>query len=197
MNIRYNFKNVSQQINKEGLDLLVVSYGGSASNTLVNTLEKEGYNCKTALWHHVLGHCPKYIDCDIPIIYIYNNPIKAFLSMKRRGFDDPNQKKLSNCDHVKRSDETLLKLMIKQFHEWTDIKRDNVLIIHTDELFKDSIIGKLNTFLKTTVRHFPIEYRTPKTNTNNITEKLNKLVDKYKNELDKINKFIIINKIFI
>tara|TARA_B110000971_G_scaffold69922_1_gene71658 strand:- start:7748 stop:9916 length:2169 start_codon:yes stop_codon:yes gene_type:complete len=191
MNIRYNFKNVSQQINKEGLDLLVVSYGGSSSNTLVNTLEREGYTCSSPLWRDVLCHCPKYIDCDIPIIYIYNNPIKSFLSMKRRGkgFYDINQKKLSNCDNVNISDETLLKLMIHQFQEWTDIKRDNVLIIHTAELFKDSINDKLNTFLKTTVRHFPIEYRNPKTNTNNINAKLTKLFDKYKNEIDEIINF--------
>lgn len=32
-------------INNQGLDILVVSYGGSCSNLLVDTLEKNGYRC--------------------------------------------------------------------------------------------------------------------------------------------------------
>ena len=38
------------------------------------------YNCKIELWHKILCHCPKYIPVNIPVIYIYDNPIKSFLS---------------------------------------------------------------------------------------------------------------------
>ena len=63
--------NISKIIKKEGLQILVVSYGGSSSNTLVTTLEKEGYTCQTDIWNKLICHAPKYISCSIPIIYIY------------------------------------------------------------------------------------------------------------------------------
>ena len=93
-----NLENVSEIILKEGLQILVISYGGSGTNTLVNTLQKSNYKCISDIWSKLLCHCPKYIDCDVPIIYIYDNPIKSFLSMKRRGTGiyDVNQRKLSN-----------------------------------------------------------------------------------------------------
>lgn len=80
-----DLSNINSIIMKEGLDLLIVSYGGCCSNKLTNQLEKNGYNCKTKIWHKILCHCPKYIEIDIPIIYIYDNPIKSFMSMKNRG----------------------------------------------------------------------------------------------------------------
>jgi len=140
----------------------------------------------TKIWQNILCHCPKYIDCDIPIIYIYNNPITSFSSMKRRnkGIWDTNQRKLSNNNNTHLSDENLLNLMIKQFHNWTDIKRDNVLIIKSDELFKDEIVNKLDTFLNTTLKHFPIKYVKTKTELNK--EDI-ELFEKYKDEIDTIN----------
>ena len=35
-----DLSNIKKIVNEEGLDVLVVSYGGSCSNTLVNTLQK-------------------------------------------------------------------------------------------------------------------------------------------------------------
>ena len=186
-----DLENISKIIKKEGLQILVVSYGGSSSNTLVTTLEKEGYTCQTDIWNKLICHAPKYISCSIPIIYIYDNPIKSFLSMKRRGkgFYDVNQRKLSNNNDCIMSDENLLKLMIKQFHEWTNIKRDNVLIINTNELFKDEIVNKLNIFLNTKVQHFPIKYIKSKNSLYNIDTKVKKLFEKYKYQINKINNF--------
>ena len=66
-----DLENISKIIKKEGLQILVVSYGGSCSNTLVTTLEKEGYTCQTDIWNKLICHAPKYISCSIPIIYIY------------------------------------------------------------------------------------------------------------------------------
>jgi hypothetical protein len=42
-----NLENINNKIKNEGLELLVVSYGGSCSNTLCDNLEKNGYNCKS------------------------------------------------------------------------------------------------------------------------------------------------------
>ena len=114
--------NINEIIMKEGLNLLVVSYGGSASNLLTDTLEKNNYKIKTKTWHEILCHCPHYIETDVPIIYIYDNPIKSFLSVKRRGLQKINQKKMSNNNNVSFSDENFIKVMINQFNNWTNQK---------------------------------------------------------------------------
>jgi hypothetical protein len=188
-----DLNNVQTIIKEEGLNLLVVSYGGCVSNTLVNELEKNNYNCNTKVWRDILCHCPKYIEIDIPIIYIYDNPIKSFISMKNRnhGYWDVNQRKLCNNNNADLTDENLIKLMINQFNSWTNVKRDNVLIIKSCELFEDSIINKLEGFLKKKLYNFPIVYNKPKTDiTNNINIELLPLFEKYKSEIDKINNFV-------
>lgn len=185
-----NLANVNNIIKTEGLDLMVVSYGGSASNTLVNALEKNNYNIRKNIHNEILCHCPYYIETYIPIIYIYDNPIKSFLSMLKRGrgYWDVNQQKMSNNKNTHLSNENLLKLMINQFNSWTNIRRDNVLIIKTCELFENSIVDKLENFLKKKLYGFPIPYNTPQNNLNYINEN-NNLFKKYKFEIEKINNF--------
>jgi hypothetical protein len=188
-----NLDNIQHVIKKEGLELMVVSYGGSCTNILVKLLEKNCYKCCTNIWHKLLCHSPVYVETDIPIIYIYDNPIKAFMSMKNRnnGYWDVNQQKMTNNYNVKLSDETLLKCMINQFHNWTSIRRKNVLIIHTSELFKKTIVKKLERFLKKPLNHFPVKYVKPKTNINDISDtNLINLFIKYKDDIIKINSFI-------
>ena len=187
-----NLENIQHVIKNEGLELLVVSYGGSCTNIVVYLLEKNGYKCCTDIWHTFLCHCPVYVETDIPMIYIYDNPIKAFLSMKNRntGYWDMNQQKMSNNINVVLSDKNLIELMINQFINWTSIRRDNVLIIHTSELFENNIVDKLENFLKKKINHFPVEYIEPKTTLKNISDKkIVKLFIKYKHYIDKINKF--------
>lgn len=188
-----NLDTINDVIIKEKINLLVISYGGCASNTLTNVLEKNNYTIKTKTWHKLLCHCPKYIETDIPIIYIYDNPIKSFLSMKRRKQQiwGVNQKKLSNNNNIVLSDENLLKLMINQFNSWTNIRRDNILIIKSCELFKNSVLNKLECFLKRKLNYFPLQYINPNISIKNIEEqyKYNKLFKKYKLEIDKINHF--------
>lgn len=185
--------NIKEKLDSEGLTLLIVSYGGSCSNTFADLFEKNNYICRTDTYCKILCHCPEFIECDIPIIYIYDNPIKSFMSMKNRGdeFWDVNQQKLSNNTDVLLSDENLLKLMIKQFNSWTNIKRNNVLVINSSEIFEHNIVNKLENFLNTKINHFPIEYVKPKSDINNISDKeLIDLFEKYKYEIDKINNFV-------
>ena len=162
-----DFNNINEIIKKEGLNLLVVSDGGCSSNTFIHYLEKNNYKCRTAIWEKILCHCPEYIEVDIPIIYIYDNPIKSFISMRNRGNGiwDVNQKKLSNNNNITLSDENLIKLMIRQFNSWTSQERDNVLIIKSSEIFEEEIVNKLEQFLNKKIYHFPILYKTPKSNT--------------------------------
>ena len=190
-----DLNNIKDIVTKEGLEVLVVSYGGSASNTLVDQLQKEGYICRTVSWCNLLCHCPKYVDIDIPIIYIYDNIIKSFLSMKNRGigFWDVNQKKLCNNLNEVLSDENLIKLMIGQFKSWTTIKKDNVLVIKTCELFENNIVKKIENLLKRKVNHFPILYKSPNTHNENMNKYVDdniELLNKYKLEIDMINNFI-------
>lgn len=187
-----DLNNIKNIIEKEGLDLLVVSYGGSASNALTTNLEKNNYKIRTQTWCNILCHCPHYIEIGIPIIYIYDNPIKSFMSMKKRGTGwwDINQQKMSNNKNIDLSNENLIKLMINQFNSWTDIKRDNVLIIKSCELFTDNIVNKLDNFLKHKIYDFPIQYNTPETNIENIEDIEDiELFKKYKLEIDQINNF--------
>lgn len=182
--------NINEIIMKEGLNLLVVSYGGSASNVLTDTLEKNNYKIRTKTWNEILCHCPHYIETDVPIIYIYDNPIKSFLSMKRRGLQKINQKKMSNNNNVSFSDENFIKVMINQFNKWTNQKRKNVLIVKTNELFETSIVNKLESFLKKKIHHFPIKHVQPKTKTNiKDVEKYKKLFKKFQAELDFIDTY--------
>lgn len=189
----HNLNDINYDIKKEyGLDILVVSYGGSCCNALTNQLEKNGYKCKTKLWSKILCHCPTYIDVNIPVFYIYDNPIKSFLSQKRRGsgFWDVNQKKLSNNSNIKLSDENLLKLMIEQFNSWTNVKRDNVFFIKSNEIFEDGIVNKLEKILKKKISHFPLKYKQPHITHKNIEDfKSTELFKKYKLEIEKIINF--------
>ena len=125
------------------LQVCVISYGGCGSNAFVDALIKNNYKCRTPIWSKILCHCPEPIDIPVPIIYLYRNPIHAFLSMKRRNKDfwDVNQRKLSNNTKIELSDENLLKLMIQQFYKWINCKITNLLIIKYEELFEtDTLI---------------------------------------------------------
>jgi hypothetical protein len=189
-----NLDKIQEIITREGLNLLVVSYGGCCSNTLVDLLDNNDYKCKTRIWHDILCHCPTYIECDIPIIYLYDNPIKSFISMKNRGtgFWDVNQQKMSNNKNVILTDENLLQLMIKQFTSWTSEKRKNVLIVNSSELFEDTIVNKLEGFLNKKLLFFPLHYVPPKTNTqsiSNMNKELLQLFEKYQDDIDKITNF--------
>lgn len=185
-----NLDDIQNNITQEKMDVLVVSYGGSATNALVDALIKNKYNIKTHTYNKVLCHFPHYIDLNIPIIYVYDNPTKSFLSVKRRHWAI-NQKKLSNDEHVKLSDENLLKLMINQFMQWTTIPRKNVLIVKTCELFNDNIVDKLQIFLNRKIDYFPLVYKSPATDVEKISQDINivELFDKYKTELQYINDF--------
>lgn len=190
--------NIKNQLSQEKLDVCIVSYGGSASNTLRTSLEINGYVCSTKIWREILCHCPTKININIPIIYIYRDPIKAFLSMRRRGdnFYLINQRKLSNNTNIHESDELLLELMIKQFHSWTRHVSDTILIIKYEELFSYEIGEKLESFLHRKLQYFPISFVSPTINDeyiNNLNETDIELFNKYKEHINYINNFSPVN----
>ena len=208
-----NKQQVLDRVKQEKLDICVISYGGSCSNQLEQQLTANGYTVKTPIWAEILCHCPVRIDLPIPIIYIYDNPVKAFLSMKRRGWSiwGVNQAKLSNSSSyaIQTSDENLLRLMINHFKLWTSPRSPNVLILKSSELFEGHIETKLHTFLQRQQQQkrltgtgqqltgagtgqpligFPIPFVPPKTtSTTRVSPRLAQLFSKYAKEIQAIN----------
>lgn len=176
-------------IKQDKLDLGIVSYGGCGSNCLTNFLEKNGYKVKSPIQNKILCHCPVVPKTNLKFIYIYRDPRKAFLSQYRR---KPhiwriNQKKLSNDQHVKLSDENLLKLILFQFNVWTSVKRNNVLIIKYRELFEEQGQNKIKKFLNNNdLKDFPV-YECKNKTDELITPNIKKLFQKYKKQIDMVN----------
>lgn len=187
-----DLNNIQNIIKNEKLEVCVISYGGSGSNILVDTLEKNNYICRTESWNNILCHSPTLINIDIPIIYIYRDPKEAFLSMKKRGIEfwGVNQQKLSNNLDIKLTDENLLVLMIKQFYNFTEEKKDNILIIKYTDLFQHNILDKLKIFLNNkNLKYFPIEYIKSKNNIKDIEENVKILFQYYQTYIDYINNY--------
>lgn len=191
----YNLENIPKAVKNEGLNIAVVCYGGCSSNTLNDTFEKNGYKCRSRVYDDILCHCPEPVNLDIPIIYIFRDPIKAMLSMKRRGEGiwDTNQYKLSNSISQDLSDRNLLDLMIRQFNKWTVCNYTNVLFLRYDDIFTENIVDLLKKFLNNNkLQYFPIPYVEPHINSDiikTIDNKLAELFIEYTDDIKKINDF--------
>jgi hypothetical protein len=140
---------------------------------------------------------------DIPVIYIFRNPIEAFLSMKQRGRKiwKENQCKLNNSYTTKCSDRNLLQLMIQQFNKWTSCNYNKILFLRYDDLFKDDVVDLLKNFLKKDdLQHFPVHFIKPHITGNvieTVDKRLHNLFVEYENDIKKINNFptkIIVNE---
>ena len=78
--------------------------------------------------------------------------------------------------------------MINQFNSWAKVKRDNVLVIKTSEIFENKIVDKLEKFLKKNIKYFPISKKPHKTiNTYIDNFMLTDLAKKYMLQFDEIN----------
>jgi hypothetical protein len=181
-----DFTNINQILKDEGLEICVISYGGSGSNELTDILEMNGYKCRTPTYVNIC-HCPVLIEIDIPIIYIYRNIIDAFFSQKRRGLWTINQQKLSNNLNTKLSDRNFLNLMSNQFTSWKNSNLQNILFVNYDECFNDNFKIKLENFLKNNnLSGLPFIYKEPKTkyNINEVDPRLKKLFLEYQDIID-------------
>lgn len=192
----HSYDEIVKAISDEHLDVCVISFGGSSSNTLVDVLEENKIVCKTPIWHSIVCHCPYILPgIKTPIIYLYRDPRLAFLSMKQRmtGIWDVNQQKLSNNLDVELSDERLLVLMLTQFAKWTNYirvyKPRNIRVIKYEELFHPSIRTKLESLLGKSLNGFPIPYIPPKSLSIIPNKEEEKLFIKYKPWIDHINKY--------
>jgi hypothetical protein len=125
----------------------------------VEFLQAKGLNTRARCWQKLICHCPEPIDLDIPIIYMYNQDARdAFCSQRRRMsvcWKD-NQRKLSNGNVPRFSDENLISLMMQQFKKWTTVAhKKNVMFLTFQEFFTDAGRDKINKFLKKDYTGYP------------------------------------------
>jgi hypothetical protein len=188
---------VSKLVRTEGMDVCVVSYGGSCSNTLADVLTKNGVKCRTRLWDLMLCHCKEALSLDIPTIYIFDEPKKSFLSMKRRsGLLNTNFRKLSNgAGDTPFSEEAMLGLMFEQFRNWSAAAQKDpskVLMVRSKELFESAIVDRLASFLnkpRESLVELPVKYRAPATKLDTMSESHRKLFTRFEDEIARVNTY--------
>lgn len=197
----FDFEKLHEVMKRDGMKVCVISYGCCCTNAVADALQRDGFPTKTGMWRKILCHCPEYVKLGVPIIYIYDNPVKSFKSMKRRGQGiwDTNQKKLSNNELTDLSDQNLLTLMYRQFVSFTSVQRDDVLVLHSSELFQDDIKSKLSRFLRVDegiLKSFPLKYVKPETKMiegrailNETERSLLKLFQRFGDFIDEINNY--------
>ena len=159
---RISENTIEEMIHAEQMDIWVCSFGGTASNTLSNYLESKGFNTRTATWKKYLCHYPNPLEFDsmpnLKAIYIFDNPLRALASQKRRGWRwyYTNYLKLKNSKLGLYSDQKMLSVMVRQFEAWNSFNSKSLPIcsIPFDQLF-DASNKKLSNFLGIDCSDFP------------------------------------------
>ena len=178
-------------IKRDKLDVGIISYGGCGSNCLTDFLKNNGYKVKSPIQNKILCHCPVIPNSNLKFIYIYRDPKKAFLSQYRRKpkIWGINQKKMSNNNNVKLSNENLLRLILFHFKTWTSVKKNNILILKYNDLFKESGQNKIKKFLNNNkLKNFP-KYVVKNKTEELINPEIEELFKKYKEQIDYINNY--------
>ena len=192
-----NMDTLKERVKKDGLEVCITSYGGCCTNVLCEILNDCGITTNTPVWGDILCHSPCYVELGIPIIYLYDHPVKSFLSVKRRGkLIQMNYAKMTNNLNSVYTPEKMLRSMINQFHTFADKKRDDVLVLHSKELFQPDISSKIISFLtkngldKKVYNELnlklPLIYKHPSHNDKALTIGLAYIFNRYKNEIQKI-----------
>lgn len=179
-------------------EILVTSFGGCASNSLVHILKHNDFRLVDGYDEH-LCHASKPPRINIKMIYLYNDPIHSWLSQINRGLTETNVMKLSDHRFKTRGNNKLLllKLMIRQFKNWTSAPINNLLIIKTSELFTQEGKIKLERFLKPEVKPgvgkqiegLPMVYRQPKSLDCPMSLEERRIIKYYIKDINHINKY--------
>ena len=173
---------IVEQITAQGPEVWVCSYGGSACNQLADFIEEQlKLKVRCQIWGDSLCHYPKPLNCGIPMVYIYDDIDKAFLSVKRRNKSVWNIQKLSDYKITNNSDDKILfELMIKQFNEWS-VSHD-VFMIHRNDFFRNKTKQKeLLKYLKIDNKNIIFPAKKQK---GTLTDS-HPLFDTYKNDIQK------------
>lgn len=195
----FDINNIKNLVKEDGLKVCITSYGGSCSNALCDILNECGLTTNTFVWGSMLCHSPCYMDLGIPIIYIYDHPVKSFMSVKRRGLSKANYAKITNNPNSVYTPEKMIRSMINQFHSFTRENRDNVLVLHSKEIFQPGIAAKISDFLiKNGINEkiyndlngkLPLIYKHPSHKDNELTIGLAYIFSRYKKEIQRIAQY--------
>jgi hypothetical protein len=191
---------LKERVKNDGLEVCLTSYGGCCTNVLCEILNQCNIITNTPVWGDILCHSPCYVELGIPIIYLYDHPVKSFMSVKRRGkLMKMNYAKMTNNLDSVYTPEKMIRSMINQFHSFTRENRDDVLVLHSKELFQPDISSKLSNFL---IRNginekiyndlngkLPLIYKHPSHKDNELTIGLAFIFNRYKNEIQKIAQY--------
>ena len=185
---------IKDYVEKEKMEVAVISYGGSASNVLADLMEEEmNLFTRTPIWRKIICHCPEIIDFSIPVVYIYHDPISAYLSMKKRGkgWWDVNQKKLSNDPNLKElSNENLFSLMMEHFYKWSKQTTNKILFVKKEDLFNKKIVETLKEFLQINeIKGLPLERKITSSSVKDIEKEDMEIFLKYWKDIEYINNF--------
>lgn len=114
------------------MDVWICSYGGSGTNMLadylsgkINPATGRKFVVRTPIWEKLVAHHGTPLEIPPPTnlkaIYLFDDPRRAFLSMKLRGsgYFDLNCKKLNNETEIVVSDYVMMSSMLHQFDNWT------------------------------------------------------------------------------
>lgn len=78
---------------REGIQILVASYGGSGLNWLTQAIHEQR-RCRTACWDRWLCHYSRPLNLGVPTLVVLADPVIAWESMRARGILQQNAKKM-------------------------------------------------------------------------------------------------------
>lgn len=81
------------QARREGLELLLTSYGGSGLNWLAEAIDPQR-RCRTPAWDRWLCHHARPLPLGVPAVVLLADPVIAWESQRRRGIDQQNARKM-------------------------------------------------------------------------------------------------------
>jgi predicted GH43/DUF377 family glycosyl hydrolase len=104
------------------------SWGGGSDFSLVSFLKSRNVPCRNAVWDQVGCHFPYYIRAPARKIYLVQQPLISIARMIMSRTQRCNLLKLADTINAQFSLTSLIYFMSKQFEEWVECKRDDVLV---------------------------------------------------------------------
>jgi len=177
---------IKKTIQLEKLDCCIISFGGCGTHYLANNLQEKNLIVRSATWVNYLCHYPKYIELNIPIIYLYGNLREAFISQLRNNFAKKNYKILNTVVKRKYSNENFFLSMYEQFERF--IENKNVVKITYKDLFNKVKMIDLYKFLNIKDHSFSKLYDKP----NQFNYDNYKIIfDKHEDKINYVNSFVL------
>lgn len=194
------------------LDVCVVSYGGVGCTALMTVLSKfirvNNKDDKDGLKHKNSPELNIYKGSKIKrVIYVYNNPMNAVLSLFRRHYQRAQHKKLTGRKApegltLKQYVESGIDMfeMEQHFNNWAQgSTKFPILLVNSKHLYKPPVLRRIMRFLKINIPISLFKQKPRKSNYKTvdpqIREGLEKIYMKFSEELDSLPKVKLVKKL--